>query len=221
MRGEKQQVATLTQLLQAQADSQPQGIALIENERQLSYGELWQQVSEAAAGLRSLSIERGDRVLLLLDNSSDYVACYYAIMALGAVVVPLNTALKGEQLLAIVRHAEPKLLIHEGERPEFSALRDDVCLQKVSDIARAAAPLRREDLFQPDDRDTLAAIAYTSGTTGRPKGVMLSVGNLVSNTRAIVEYLALDARDRVMCVLPFYYAYGNSVLHSHLAVGGS
>src|SRR5690606_27680019 len=95
------------------------------------------------------------------------------------------------------------------------------CLQKVSDIARAAAPLRREDLFQPDDRDTLAAIAYTSGTTGRPKGVMLSVGNLVSNTRAIVEYLALDARDRVMSVLPFYYAYGHSVLHSHLAVGGS
>jgi acyl-CoA synthetase (AMP-forming)/AMP-acid ligase II len=67
----------------------------------------------------------------------------------------------------------------------------------------------------------LAAIIYTSGSTGAPRGVMLTHRNLAANTRSIVEYLGLTARDRVMCVLPFYYVYGLSLLHTHLAVGGS
>jgi acyl-CoA synthetase (AMP-forming)/AMP-acid ligase II len=67
----------------------------------------------------------------------------------------------------------------------------------------------------------LAAIIYTSGSTGQPRGVMLSHRNIVANARSIVEYLGLTANDRVMCVLPFYYVYGLSLLHTHLQVGGS
>jgi acyl-CoA synthetase (AMP-forming)/AMP-acid ligase II len=71
------------------------------------------------------------------------------------------------------------------------------------------------------DTDDLAAIIYTSGTTGAPRGVMLSHGNIRANTESIVEYLSLTSRDRVMVVLPFYYVYGLSLLHTHIAVGGS
>jgi acyl-CoA synthetase (AMP-forming)/AMP-acid ligase II len=67
----------------------------------------------------------------------------------------------------------------------------------------------------------LGSIIYTSGTTAHPKGVMLSHRNLVANTRSIVEYLALTASDVVAMVLPFFYSYGNSVLHTHIAVGGT
>jgi acyl-CoA synthetase (AMP-forming)/AMP-acid ligase II len=67
----------------------------------------------------------------------------------------------------------------------------------------------------------LAAIIYTSGSTGESRGVMLSHRNLVSNAQSIASYLRLTAVDRVMCVLPFYYVYGLSLLHTHLAVGGS
>ncbi|MBE0616967.1 MAG: AMP-binding protein, partial [Proteobacteria bacterium] len=69
--------------------------------------------------------------------------------------------------------------------------------------------------------ERLAKIIYTSGTTGEPKGVMLRHRNLVANVRSIVEYLGLTERDRVMAVLPFFYVYGNSVLLTHAAVGGS
>ena len=71
---------------------------------------------------------------------------------------------------------------------------------------------------QPTD---LAQLIYTSGTTGEPKGVMLTHANLVANTRSIVEYLQLTQNDKVMAVLPFFYSYGNSVLLTHIAVGGS
>jgi acyl-CoA synthetase (AMP-forming)/AMP-acid ligase II len=70
------------------------------------------------------------------------------------------------------------------------------------------------------DPQAPACILYTSGTTGQPKGVVLSHGNLSSNTQAIVSYLALTHEDSIVTVLPFYYSYGSSVLHSHLSVGG-
>ncbi len=73
---------------------------------------------------------------------------------------------------------------------------------------------------RPIDLD-LAAIIYTSGSTGEPRGVMLTHRNFTANARSIVSYLSLQASDRVMCVLPFYYVYGLSLLHTHLAVGGS
>jgi acyl-CoA synthetase (AMP-forming)/AMP-acid ligase II len=75
-------------------------------------------------------------------------------------------------------------------------------------------------VVRPIDVD-LALIVYTSGSTGEPRGVMLTHRNVVANTRSIVRYLQLTQRDRVMCVLPFHYVYGLSLLHTHVAAGGS
>ncbi len=88
----------------------------------------------------------------------------------------------------------------------------------LADLLRDApeAPPRRRRI----DQD-LAAIIYTSGSTGEPRGVMLTHLNIRANTDSIVHYLGLTARDRVMCILPFYYVYGLSLLHTHLRVGGS
>ena len=71
------------------------------------------------------------------------------------------------------------------------------------------------------DSERCAEIIFTSGSTGKPKGVMISHKNLIANTSSIVEYLQLTSDDRMLVVLPFYYCYGLSLLHTHLRVGGS
>jgi acyl-CoA synthetase (AMP-forming)/AMP-acid ligase II len=85
--------------------------------------------------------------------------------------------------------------------------------------ALAASPT--SPLGEDVSSEELAAVVYTSGSTGRPRGVMLSHRNFLANARSIVQYLALTARDRVLCVLPLYYVYGLSLLHTHLMAGGS
>ena len=88
-------------------------------------------------------------------------------------------------------------------------------------LSEAVAACSDEPVSGGPAEADLAAIIYTSGSTGEPRGVMLTHRNFVANARSIVSYLALTASDRVMCVLPFYYVYGLSLLHTHLAVGGS
>jgi len=90
----------------------------------------------------------------------------------------------------------------------------------VGDIDRVAPADRLRHDIMPDSPHELAAIFYTSGSTGSPKGVMLSHLNLVSNTIATVEYLRLTKKDSIMVILPFYYIYGNSLLLTHVQVGG-
>ena len=86
----------------------------------------------------------------------------------------------------------------------------------------AKSPDRGSEIFYPDfDAERCAEIIFTSGSTGEPKGVMISHKNLIANTNSIVEYLELTENDRMLVVLPFYYCYGLSLLHTHLRVGGS
>ncbi|HEX7769886.1 MAG TPA: fatty acid--CoA ligase family protein, partial [Dokdonella sp.] len=101
----------------------------------------------------------------------------------------------------------PAVLV-TGEGEGTGALRWDTALAKAGEPGDAGV-----------DAAALALILYTSGTTGRPKGVMLSHANLAANVQSIVAYLGLEAGDSIVSVLPFYYSYGASVLHTHLAVG--
>lgn len=108
----------------------------------------------------------------------------------------------------------------EGPGSQNSELRPRISERETRSSASCGS---RSELFVSSDgsSDSLAQIIYTSGTTGEPKGVMLRHSNLVANTLAIVDYLGLTEDDRVMAVLPFFYSYGNSVLLTHVAAGGS
>ncbi len=197
-----------------------------------TYDDLSRAIAAAASGFRERAPERGGRVALLLRNSPQYVALYYGALTAGLVAVPLNAQERASVLIRQIEHCEARILAGSTDHPEWPALSqaaasagctviaiaprdDDSSLdQFVRDVGGQGTPFADRP-----KSDELASIIYTSGTTGRPKGVMLSHGNLAANSAAIIKYLALTPADRGLCVLPFHFSYGNSVLHTHLLAG--
>src|SRR6185312_2508072 len=166
-------------------------------------------------------------------NSPQYVAIYYGAMAAGRVAVPLDTHEKQRTLKQQIRHCGASLLCGDPAHPEWAAVSADAAEYGVDimQIPRHIGPdsaasfielLRVSARAEPPLQiaaDEPAAIFFTSGSTGRPKGVVLSHRNLLSNAQAIAGYLGLTAADRGLCLLPTHFAYGNSVLNSHLVCG--
>ena len=197
-----------------------------------NYDELQVNLFSVAAWLEP-RIGPGDRVALVLDNSADYVACCYAIWAAGGVVVGLNTALKDEDLVALLQHcgARQVVLADKAKRLRLMLSGMDIGvlvagtnhdgLAPAEQLLTALDPPTSTEIPRQQEATDAAAIIYTSGTTGDPKGVVLSHENLARNVAAIQDYLAIRSDDRVMCVLPFYYSYGNSVLHTHVTRGAT
>lgn len=222
--------ALLTVRLQKSVQQHPDAEALVHGSTRLSYRNLWAQVQGVSSFLQREGLAPHARVALLLENSIEYVAAYYGVLAAGGAVVALNAGAKAADLNNWLSHCEASWLIIDAAHPEAGAVME-WCRGRVRVIALECAAdgvfSWQEIVRTPGTTDIapvqaqdLAAIIYTSGTTGRPKGVMLSHANLASNLESILAYLSLTASDRVLNVLPFYYSYGNSVLHTHLAVGG-
>jgi acyl-CoA synthetase (AMP-forming)/AMP-acid ligase II len=209
---------TLLELLYRNTGRNPAAEAIVHGERRETYGSLWARVQAFGTDLMQRGARPGDRVVVVLENSPEFVAAYYGTHFAGGAVVALNTQAKSRDLANWIRHCGARWLVMSEKHPEFAELRSaleagvTVLPQAPSAVAAASDP-------RPVARDDLAAIIYTSGTTGDPKGVMLSHGNLTANVESIVGYLKLRASDRVMHVLPCFYSYGNSVLHTHLAAG--
>lgn len=215
-------VVTLLDLLKLQVDRNPAAPAVVSNAGTLCYGDLWKRALAIAGQIRHISPRSGERIGLLSENSADYVTAYYGVLLAGNVVVPLNSQSKAPDLEAWLRHSDSVMLLADPNHNQLPDVRnrmtslDVIGIDAVAQTSIEETESLRLDAAGPED---LAAILYTSGTTGRPKGVMLSHSNLVSNTLAIMDYLSLDHEDSIVSVLPFYYSYGHSVLHTHLAAG--
>src|SRR5690625_3521172 len=213
---------TLVDLFARSVRLQPQAEALVQGERRINYASLWNAAMVVAARLQQEGLQPGERVALLMDASPEYVAAYYGVLAAGGVTVALNTMAKPPELATCLQHCGARWLLHDGRAVQHQGLAS-VCAQlNLSEMPLwTAAASDSMHIVSCDCQSAPAAIIYTSATTGAPKGVTLSHRNLVSNVNAIIRYLALTPADRVMHVLPFYYSYGNSVLHTHLAAGAT
>jgi long-chain acyl-CoA synthetase len=234
---------TLPGSLRRAAERSPDHPAFITQQRVVTtYAELATAAARIATGLGRLGVASGDRVALLLDGGAEYIAAYYGIIGAGAVVVPLSSDTRTRSLVYALAHCEAKAALLDAKNLQYlsgqaAALPALRALIYRGEARIAAAALRERGHFElegydallaaepaaprADDPEELASIIYTSGTTGKPKGVMLTHANLAHNTSSIVQYLELSASDRVAMVLPFHYAYGNSVLHTHLSVGAT
>lgn len=203
----------------------PDRPAVVPRGRVVTYAQLGRMVAAASRRIGT-GVKGGGRVALLSDNSPEYVASVYGSWAAGLGVVGLNPALRTGELEGLVRHAEVGALILDPDHPVADRLREGLAEHlPVHSMTALTEPDTGGTSDLPDasprGSESLATIVYTSGTTGHPKGVMLSHANLAANTEAIQASLPIEADDRALCVLPFQYSYGASIVHTHLTLGAT
>jgi long-chain acyl-CoA synthetase len=193
---------------------------LISSREKISYRELSQDVYSLSLWFQK-NFEPGTPVLLLSPNNVFFVTVYLSIMKGGCVCVPVNPAVEPDGFRFVKEKTRaPYAFIHSTVAsrlmPEMT-FADDV---ETDEWLRNHQ--KENYLPGPDWEDhSLAQIIFTSGSTAVPKGVMITHDNLVANTHSIQEYLHLNQDDTMLVVLPFFYCYGLSLLHTHLLVGGT
>jgi malonyl-CoA/methylmalonyl-CoA synthetase len=175
----------------------------------LTYVAMTQRVDHVAAGLAQRGVVAGDRVVAQVEKSPDAIALYLACLRLGAVFVPLNTAYTTAEIEYFLGDAEPKIAVGvaTGGVPLAELVRSE------SPLARARADMKQSDL---------AALLYTSGTTGRSKGAMLTRANLASNAITLAQAWRFSERDVLLHALPIFHVHGLFVaINTVLAAGSS
>lgn len=199
--------AVLLHHLLALPKPDPDRPALIDGQRQLSFREFAERVEQLAARLVAAGIRRGDRVAILLPKSLEECEAIFAASRADAVFVPINPVLKVQQIRHILVDCGARVLVAGAEQrtrlaEAFEGLTDLTLLDPAEAAPATPAPPAR------NIGQDLAAILYTSGSTGAPKGVMLSHANLIAGTRIVRTYLSITAADRILSLLPFSFDYG-------------
>ncbi|MGM0494976.1 MAG: long-chain-fatty-acid--CoA ligase [Armatimonadota bacterium] len=210
-------------VLQQTAARVPQRPAILFAGDTVSYAELSVTVERVAAGLAGLGVEQGDRVALLLPNCPQFAYAYLAAARLGAMAVPMNPILAPEEVAYVLTDSGAKVLVGvEKTAPLVLAMADRcdcvehavIAAEDVPDGAIDFRALVAEDtsgLPAPPDAEAVACLQYTSGTTGRPKGAMLTHANLLSNARASAEAVSMTEEDVFLAVLPLFHVFGATV----------
>ncbi|MFM8408865.1 MAG: class I adenylate-forming enzyme family protein [Alphaproteobacteria bacterium] len=176
----------------------------------VSFAELATRAEEAAASLEERGLEPGDRVALLAGNGEPVVVAWFAIVAAGAVVVPISTVSGALEIAGRLDHARCRLVLHDAAHAGLAsaAIAASRHGAQAVDVADLAAPGARP-ARPPIAPDAPAMILYTSGTTGRPRGVVIAHRALVGHTRVLVDrVLALGPEDAILGVLPLAHSYG-------------
>jgi long-chain acyl-CoA synthetase len=202
---------SLASILAESALRHPERTALLAGSERVSYAQLWEQARRYAARLRALGVRAGDRVGILLLNTPDFPRAYYGALALGAVVVPIHALLTPEEIAYILRDAGVKVLVSGGPllpNANAGAAQGGVPVYEAS--LPSDAPI--DDIVIREGSDD-AVILYTSGTTGRPKGAVLSQNNIVLNASVCVSDLFYVVKEDVfLACLPLFHAFGQTVV---------
>lgn len=196
---------------------------LIEEDTHWTLSELKEKVARLASALQANGIQPGDRVAIMFMNQKEYLLSFFAILYAGAVVVPINITLPPDDIVHVILNSGSRLVLTtEAFAAKFEGKPIPVLVanQTPQLDGRTKAPSMEEALAQGDpnfggveygDADTLRILMYTSGTTGRPKGVMLSEQNLASNLDGIEPVLNIASTERLLLALPLFHAYGQII----------
>jgi long-chain acyl-CoA synthetase len=203
--------------------------------RRFTFARFDAAVNRLARLLESRGIGKGDAVSLLMPNSAEYVIAYFACWKIGAIAGPVNSLLKAHEIQFVISDSESKaLLVHPEFLPTIEGIREQLAtLQVVIQFDDEAAATKdfASDFSNPGstnpglvdiNRHSEAIIIYTSGTTGKPKGCLLTHGNLIANARQISEWLGFNEDDRLLSIMPLFHMNAVSVTTmAALYAGGS
>lgn len=196
--------------------------------RQFAYAEFAGAVDATARMLSSKGIVKGDVVSLLMPNCAEYIIAYFACWKLGALAGPVNSLLKEHEIAFVMNNSEAKAILVNSEfRARIETIRGELPhLRSVitfDDEAETTREFKSGELASVAiDQDAAAIVIYTSGTTGKPKGCLLTHGNVIANARQIGQWLRFTPRDRLLTIMPLFHMNAVSVTTmSALYAGGS
>jgi long-chain acyl-CoA synthetase len=222
----KAAIPSIPEMMRATAERFGDRPAILSADGNVSFAQVDRRSDALAAALAGQGVGKGDRIALYCVNCAEFAIAYAGIVKAGAVVVPVNLLLKPREILYILNDAGVSGLIYHqlmaagvaAFRDELAALRFAVCIGgeatsprdlDFTALCESTAPVPRPRL---DPAEDLAAILYTSGTTGHPKGAMLTHRNLVSNTCSVRSALQLrPGEDRLLVVLPMFHSFAATV----------
>ncbi|MFH1457707.1 MAG: long-chain fatty acid--CoA ligase [Candidatus Omnitrophota bacterium] len=222
----------LGELLSFSAQRYPRRIAIVFGQKKIHYKALDELTSQLAAGLIDIGINKQDKVAIFLDNCPEFIIGYYAILKAGAVVVPINYMFKMEEAKFILQNSEAVCMMTsrsyvdmaEELRLRVDNLKTIISTQVTKKDVLSFNAIKKSDTSVLDKissgPDDLAVILYTSGTTGFPKGAMLSHYNLISNALDSLAAIQISRKDTFICILPLFHSFAATVcMHLPLLAG--
>ncbi|MFC8867132.1 long-chain fatty acid--CoA ligase [Streptomyces sp. NPDC057148] len=203
-------------ILAENARRRPDKEALVEGDLRLTFAEVWRRARAQAGALTGLGVRPGDRVALMAPNTADFPQAYYAIAAAGGVVVPVHLLLSPSEVEHVLRDSGATLLLcHPAQADTGAAAARETGVRMITlgdELGKLAADAEPLPSYVTRDADDPAVVFYTSGTTGVPKGAVLSHFNLVMNA-TVNAFDANDIRpdDIALGALPLFHAFGQTV----------
>jgi acyl-CoA synthetase (AMP-forming)/AMP-acid ligase II len=197
-------------------------IVLFDASGSFTYADLHRAAARLAGELLAAGLRAGERVGIFGANSLFWVASYLASLKIGAVAVPFSSLLTRDDIRrnAEFAHIRAVLVDRRQMRASTGVFSDSVAVI-TDEILASSGPSLWPSTPENFDDDSDAALMFTSGTTARPKAVRVTHANIQANTDSIIQYLDLRESDRMLVILPFFYCFGTSLLHTHLRAGGS
>lgn len=221
----------LSEFVLAQSHSYPDRVALVDSDsgEQLTYGQLDDFSARAATGLARAGIGPGDAVALISHNQPLYAVAVHAILRAGGVVCPVNPIATADEIRKQIVSARATVVIHAGGQEKIAAAITDTPVTRTFDLNESSGAGSFASLFDnpraqtyaPGSGDELAALPFSSGTTGLSKGVMLSHRNLIANLVQLQTFWPLDESDTVCAALPMFHIYGFTVILNTALLAGA
>jgi long-chain acyl-CoA synthetase len=227
-------VSLLYEILEDNANHNPDHIALVYETHQITYQTLKDAVDKLAAGIKNLGLKAGDRIAVMLPNIPHFPIAFFALSKLGITIVPIPILYKSDEIHHQLEDSEVKGVIYwDGFRSSVNQAIQDLeqCRHRIvlgdtanpGEVRLTFLIEANEPLLESADNspEETALIVYTAGTTGLPKGAELTHQNIISNAEACLKFFKISSQDSVLSAIPMNYPLGFTLsLCTFIYVGG-